>query len=78
MTITDSIKIKAPPEKIFNFLTSLKGTESYKAWHPDHVVMRWIKGKPFEEGSVVCFEEYLHGKLQGYHTGNGREDRPLV
>jgi hypothetical protein len=24
MTITDSIKINAPPEKIFNFLTSLK------------------------------------------------------
>ena len=63
MTITDSIKIKAPPEKIFNFLTSLKDTESYKAWHPEHVVMRWIKGEPFAEGSVAYFEEYLHGKI---------------
>jgi len=25
--------------------------------------MRWIKGEPFEEGSVVYFEEYLHGKI---------------
>jgi len=63
MTITDLIKIKAPPEKIFNFLTSLKDTESYKAWHPDHVVMRWIKGEPFVEGSIAYFEEYLHGKI---------------
>jgi len=63
MIVTDSIKIKAPPEQVFNFLTGLKDTESYKAWHHDHVVMRWIKGEPFQEGSVVYFEEYLHGKL---------------
>jgi len=63
MIVTDSIKIKAPPEQVFNFLTGLKDTESYKVWHPDHVVMRWIKGEPFQEGSVVYFEEYLHGKI---------------
>ena len=63
MIITDSIKIKASPEQVFNFLTGLKDTDSYKVWHPDHVVMRWIKGEPFQEGSVVYFEEYLHGKL---------------
>ena len=63
MIITDSIKIKASPEQVFNFLTGLKDTESYKVWHPEHVAMRWIKGKPFQEGSVVYFEEYLHGKL---------------
>lgn len=63
MVLTDSIKIKASPEKIFSFLTGLKDTESYKAWHPDHVVMRWIKGEPFTEGSVAYFEEYLHGKI---------------
>jgi len=63
MIVTDSIKIKAPPEKVFNFLRGLKDDESYKAWHPDHVVLRWIKGRPFQEGSVLYFEEYLHGKL---------------
>jgi hypothetical protein len=63
MILTDSIKIKASPEKIFNFLIGLKDMQSYKAWHPDHIVMRWIKGEPFTEGSVVYFEEYLHGEL---------------
>ena len=63
MIVTDSIKIKAPPEKVFNFLRGLKDDESYKAWHPDHVVLRWVEGGPFQEGSVLYFEEYLHGKL---------------
>ena len=63
MILTDSIKIKAPPEKIFCFLTGLKDTESYKAWHPDHIIMRWIQGEPFIEGSIVYFEEYLHGAI---------------
>ena len=63
MIVTDSIKIKAPPEKVFNFLRGLKDDESYKAWHPDHVVLRWVKGGPFQESSVLYFEEYLHGKL---------------
>ena len=63
MIITDSIEIKAPPERIFSFFTGLKDDASYQAWHPDHVVMRWIKGEPFHEGSVAYFEEYLHGKI---------------
>jgi len=63
MIITDSIEIKAPPERIFSFFTGLKDDASYRAWHPDHVVMRWIKGEPFHEGSVAYFEEYLHGKI---------------
>jgi len=63
MVLTNSIKIKASPEKIFNFLTGLKDTESYKAWHHDHLVLRWIIGEPFTEGSVAYFEEYLHGKI---------------
>ena len=70
MTITDSIKIKAPPEKIFSFLIGLKDTESYKAWYPDHVVMRWIKGEPFTEGSIAYFEEYLHGKIHKEQNDN--------
>lgn len=63
MILRDSIKIKAPPEMIFNFLTELKDDDSYRAWHPEHVVMHWIRGKPFEKGSIAHFEEYLHGKL---------------
>ena len=63
MILPDSIKIKVSPEKVFSFFTGLKDDESYRAWHPDHVVFRWIKGRPFQEGSMVYFEEYLHGKL---------------
>jgi Polyketide cyclase / dehydrase and lipid transport len=64
LTLTDTIEIKTTPEKIFAFLNSLVDTESYVAWHPqDHVSMRWLKGEPWQEGSVAYAEEYLHGKL---------------
>jgi len=39
--ITDSIKIKTTPEKIFSFLTSIIDDDSYRAWHKeDHVSFR--------------------------------------
>ncbi|MCP3930759.1 MAG: hypothetical protein GY705_16855 [Bacteroidetes bacterium] len=64
IVLTDSIEIKTTPEKIFYFLTSLVDNESYRAWHyEDHVALRWLKGQPWEEGSVVYAEEYIHGKL---------------
>jgi len=64
ITLTDSIEIKTKPEKIFDFLVHLVDDESYRAWHPkDHVALRWLKGNPWEEGSVVYAEEYIHGKL---------------
>jgi uncharacterized protein YndB with AHSA1/START domain len=60
----DSIEVNAPAEKVFQWLTQrLTDKDSYKAWHPDHVDIRWIKGKPLEEGSIVYAEEYLHGDL---------------
>jgi len=64
VTLTDSIEIKTTPEKIFGFLINLVDDESYRAWHTDdHVSLRWIEGQPWEEGSVVHAEEYIHGKL---------------
>jgi hypothetical protein len=30
------------------------------------VAFRWIKGKPWQEGSVAYAEEYLHGKLHKF------------
>jgi len=64
VTLTDSIEIKTTPEKIFDFFAHLVDDESYRAWHPDdHVALRWIKGQPWEEGSVSYAEEYIHGKL---------------
>lgn len=64
MTLKDSIEIKATPEKVFEYLLQLfKDKEAYQAWHPDHVDVRWIKGEPLQEGSIVYAEEYLHGEL---------------
>ncbi len=62
--LTDSTDIRATPEEIFDFLHNLVDDESYRAWHPkDHVTMRWEKGSPWQEGSIVYAEEYFHGKL---------------
>jgi hypothetical protein len=64
VVLTDSIEVKTTPEKISEFLAGLVDDESYRAWHPDdHVALRWIKGGPWKEGSVVYAEEYIHGKL---------------
>ena len=63
-TLTDSIEVKATPEQVFDWLVQrMKDKESYQAWHPEHVDVRWIKGEPLREGSILYAEEYLHGKL---------------
>lgn len=62
-TLKYSIEINIAPEKIFNGLIRVfSSDENYKAWHKDHVKCEWLKGKPFEIGSVLYVEEYLHGE----------------
>ena len=62
IVIEDSIEIYAEPEAVFKFLLNLKDDDSYQAWHPkDHISFRWVKGKPWEVGSVVYAKEYIHG-----------------
>ena len=64
ITLTDSVEIEATPEQVFDWLVErFKDKESYQAWHPDHVDIRWIKGESLQEGSIVYAEEYLHGEL---------------
>ena len=64
ITLSDSIEVEATPEEVFEWLVErFKDKESYQAWHPDHVDIRWIKGGPLKEGSIVCADEYLHGVL---------------
>ena len=64
ITLKDSIEVEATPEEVFNWLVQrLQDRESYQAWHPDHVDIRWIRGGQVQEGSVVYAEEYLHGVL---------------
>jgi len=55
---------KTTQENVFQFLTGIVDSESYRAWHKeDHVAFRFIKGEPWAVGSVVYAEEYIHGKL---------------
>ena len=74
--LKDSIEVEAPAERVFEWLCQhMRDKESYQAWHPDshlavfikppfwRVDIRWIKGRPLQEGSIVYAEEYLHGVL---------------
>ncbi|UCH43639.1 MAG: SRPBCC family protein [Dehalococcoidales bacterium] len=63
VTLVDSIEINTTPEQVFNCLTNLRSAKDYREWHPDHTEWKWIEGEPFQEGSVVFCEEYLHGEL---------------
>ncbi len=59
-----SIEIRTTPEKIFEFFSCLVDNKSYRAWHPDdHVALRWLKGSPWQEGSVIYAEENIDGEL---------------
>ena len=64
INLKDSIEVNASAEKVFAWLAGrMKDKDSYRAWHPDHVDVRLIKGEPLQEGSIVYAEEYLHGDL---------------
>ncbi|THB75042.1 MAG: SRPBCC family protein [Desulfobulbaceae bacterium] len=67
VVLTDSIEIETTPEAIFTFITNIKDDESYRAWHQtDHVAFQWLKGAPWQEGSILYAEEYFHGKLHKF------------
>ena len=62
----DKIEIEAPVEHVFECLVkSLQNIESYRAWHPEHESIEWLRGEPVEEGSVVHIKEHLNGVLTG-------------
>ncbi len=62
--LKDSIEIRTAPEKVFSALIRVFSSQEYfKKWHHDHVKCCWMKGEPFEVGSILYVEEYLHGKL---------------
>ena len=62
----DTIDIDAPVEGVYTCLVkSLQNLESYRAWHPEHESIEWLKGNPVEEGSLVHIKEYLNGVLTG-------------
>lgn len=61
MYARDSIEISVPPEDVYDWLMNI--VKNYQSWHPAHVDCRWLKGEPFEIGSVLYAEEYLGGEL---------------
>ena len=62
--LKNSIEITITPSKIFEFLCGIVDDESYRPWHPDdHVAFRWLKGSPWQKGSVIYAEEYIDGEL---------------
>lgn len=63
VVLKDSIKIEKPPEIVYEWLNHF--VENYKSWHiKDHILAKWIKGKNFEEGSILYFKECIGGKLE--------------
>ena len=64
VVITDSIRINAAPEAVFDFLTGIVDNETYRAWHTeDHVSFQWLEGEPWAVGSIARAGEYMHGKV---------------
>lgn len=62
--LKQSTEIRTTSEKIFGFFSNLVDDESYRAWHSDdHVALRWLKGSPWQKGSVIYAEEYIDGEL---------------
>ena len=63
--LKDAIDIRTSPEKIWEFFTNLE--QNYKIWHPeDHVLFKWTKGEPLQEGSTFYAEQYVMGRKKKY------------
>ncbi len=61
LILDDTVELRAQPSEVYDWFRNLP--MHYRDWHPDHVSCRYIKGNPLEVGSVLCIEEYLHGRL---------------
>jgi hypothetical protein len=59
--LEDSVQIRVAPERVWTWLNELP--LHYRDWHPDHVSCRYEHGEGMRVGSVLVFEEYLHGRL---------------
>jgi hypothetical protein len=61
MILSESVRIRASPERIFDFFLHMDG--NYLAWHPDHVLFRWNGNAELREGKEFYFEERIAGEL---------------
>ena len=64
ITLTDSIEINAKPKEVYEGLVQVFSSQEYfKKWHKDHLKCSWTMGEPFEVGSLLYVEEYMHNSL---------------
>lgn len=61
MILKDSTRIGTTPNAIFGFFEEME--RNYVAWHPDHLLFRWVSGRGVNQGTVFYFEERIGGKL---------------
>jgi hypothetical protein len=62
MILRDTVEVYATPSDVFAFFEDMD-TARYLAWHPDHKVFRWTRGKGLKVGNEFYFEEVIAGKL---------------
>jgi hypothetical protein len=59
--LRDAIEIRAAPVDIFEFFERVDA--HFLAWHPDHRLFRWTRGRGLAPGNEFHFEEVIAGKL---------------
>ncbi len=65
MTLTHSVTVSAPVEKVWRFLENLE--TNYAFWHPEeHRVFLWTGGEPLSKGATLYSEQYMAGELVKY------------
>jgi hypothetical protein len=60
LLLKNEIVIDCETRDIFHWFSRF--CEYYLQWHPDHIACNYIKGEPFNEGSIMYCQEYLHGR----------------
>ena len=62
VVLKDTVEINTTPDRIWEFWVNMD--KNYRSWHPqDHILFRWTRGKPMEQGSRIYAEETVGGKL---------------
>lgn len=58
----DTIEVSGPPSRVFAFFEGMDQAR-YLAWHPDHKLFRWTRGRGVKVGNECYFEEVIARKL---------------
>jgi signal transduction histidine kinase/nitroreductase/CheY-like chemotaxis protein len=61
MILRDQVDVRAPAQEVFAFFENIE--HHFHAWHPDHRLFRWERGRGVVLGNVFHFEEVIGGQL---------------